>query len=91
MSSNTDLQHQQKLIDLRKIVEEAKSNKDESEGALKTLYNRMEKEFKCKTIEDLKKKRENFKQRMIVLKNKREAELALLEQEVQKYEESLDE
>ena len=54
-------QMEQDIRKLKKRIEQAKQDKAEAEGSLKTLFERLKKEFGVETLEEASKKYESLK------------------------------
>lgn len=70
-----------KLVKLKKQIEQAKLDKASAEGALKQCLDRLKIDFACKSIDQAKKKLEEMKKKQEELEEDIEAALKELEEE----------
>ena len=81
--SNESEKIERRINDLKRTIEVAKKKVAESEGSLKTLFSRLEKEFGVTTLEEASEKYSE-------MKKEEEQVTAKLEKEYKKLEENYD-
>lgn len=69
-----------KLVKLKKDIEQAKLDKASAEGALSQCLERLKTDFNCKSIEQAKKKLLNMKEKQAELETEIEESLKELEE-----------
>lgn len=75
-----------KLLDIKNKIEKARSEKDQLEGRLKSEYERLEKQFSCKTLIQAKKIHTALKKEREEKQNDLENRLIELEENMENIE-----